>query len=142
LPGTVAFVKALRLILEIQKRSIEDLFSLRRELWNELEQLDGVVINSPRDGAPHIINFSIPGYKPEVVIHDLGEKDIFISTKSACSSKQPDVSSVLKACNLDRDRTTSALRISLSFQNTKEEVLAFIETLKGTINKLQPTMGR
>ncbi|MGI8316780.1 cysteine desulfurase family protein [Halobacillus mangrovi] len=142
LPGTVAFVKALRLNLETQKQSLQELRSVRETLWSELTRIDEVVINSPEDGAPHIVNFSIPGYKPEVVIHDLGEKDIFISTKSACSSKQPDVSSVLKACNLDRSRTTSALRVSLSYQNTKDEILTFIDALKDTIKKLQPTMGR
>ncbi|ARI76792.1 cysteine desulfurase family protein [Halobacillus mangrovi] len=142
LPGTVAFVKALRLNLETQQQSLEELKSLRKTLWNELSKIDELVINSPEDSAPHIINFSIPGYKPEVVIHDLGEKDIFISTKSACSSKQPDVSAVLKACNLDRSRTTSALRVSLSYHNTEDEILTFIDALKDTIKKLQPTMGR
>ncbi|MBH0230161.1 cysteine desulfurase family protein [Halobacillus yeomjeoni] len=142
LPGTVAFVKALRLIEENRKQKINKLKSLRQHLWNEVERIEQVVINSPKQGAPHIVNFSLPGYKPEVVIHALGEKDIFISTKSACSSKQPDVSSVLKACRLDHDLTTSALRVSLSYQNTEEEVDVFIDTLKKVIERLQPTMER
>lgn len=142
LPGTVAFVKALRLQLQNNKEKLQHLNELRQYLWERLDEVEQVVINSPKGGAPHILNFSIPGFKPEVVIHALGEEDIFISTKSACSSKQPDVSSVLKACNLERDLTTSALRVSLSYQTTKDELKAFIQTLNKTIEQLQTTMGR
>ncbi|WP_079479411.1 cysteine desulfurase family protein [Halobacillus salinus] len=142
LPGNVAFVKALRFLMQDNDAKRNHLEEMRQYLWGEMEDIEQVVVNSPKEGAPHILNVSIPGYKPEVVIHALGQEDIFISTKSACSSKQPDVSSVLSACNLDRDSTTSALRISLSYQNTKEELAVFVKTLRKTIEQLHATMGR
>ena len=114
---------------------------MRSVVWEGLGGRNYAKINSPEDGAPHIINFSIPGFKPEVIIHSLGHQDVFISTKSACSSKQPDVSSVLKACNLDYERTTSALRVSLSTQNHIEEIFTFLEVLDTTVEKLKATMG-
>lgn len=141
LPGTVALVKALRLLYENYDGKNDHLIRMRNQLWKGIEQHESCVLNSPKDGTSHIINFSIPGYKPEVVIHALGHQDIFISTKSACSSKQPDVSAVLKACNLDYERTTSALRVSLSTENTSEEITVFLEVLGQTIEKLQATMG-
>lgn len=141
LPGTVAFVKALRLLFENKEDKIEDLEKMRSVVWEGLGGRNYAKINSPEDGAPHIINFSIPGFKPEVIIHSLGHQDVFISTKSACSSKQPDVSSVLKACNLDYERTTSALRVSLSTQNHIEEIFTFLEVLDATVEKLKATMG-
>ncbi|MGP4062591.1 cysteine desulfurase family protein [Halobacillus sp. H74] len=141
LPGAVAFVKALRLLHEDQSGKSDHLRTLRHLLWTSLKKRSYCQINSPRDGAPHIVNFSIPGYKPEVVIHSLGQKGIFISTKSACSSKQPDVSTVLKACNLDHDLTTSALRVSMSYQNNEKEIENFLEILDTTVEKLQQTMG-
>ncbi|MBN9655376.1 cysteine desulfurase [Halobacillus sp. GSS1] len=140
LPGTVAFVKALRLLHENREQKIDHLSGMRKMLWEGLMLRDFCRINSPEDGAPHIVNFSIPGYKPEVIIHALGEEGIFISTKSACSSKQPDVSAVLKACNLDYERTTSALRVSLSTSNRREEIDLFLKTLDQTVENLQATM--
>ncbi|WP_406944584.1 cysteine desulfurase family protein [Halobacillus sp. SY10] len=141
LPGTVAFVKALRLLHEDHKQKVNHLRRMRTILWEGLMLRDYCKINSPEDGVPHIINFSIPGYKPEVIIHALGEEGIFISTKSACSSKQPDVSAVLKACNLDYERTTSALRVSLSTTNEKDEIDLFLKKLDQTVENLQATMG-
>ncbi|MFZ0370302.1 MAG: cysteine desulfurase family protein [Halobacillus sp.] len=142
LPANVAFVKALRLILEKQKHSSDHLSQIHQYIRGKLKKMEQVVINSPEDSAPHIINFSIPGFKPEVVIHSLGEKEIYISTKSACSSREPEVSAVLKACSLDYERTSSALRVSLSYQNTIEEADSFIEALKETIEQLKETMRR
>ncbi|WP_226583759.1 cysteine desulfurase family protein [Halobacillus litoralis] len=141
LPGNVAFVKALRLVSENTKEKVQALSGLRETLWQELNNRDYAIINSPEEGAPHILNFSIPGYKPEVIIHALGHENIFISTKSACSSKHPDVSSVLKACNIDYERTTSALRVSFSVHNTVEEVRTFLKILDKTVENLKATMG-
>ncbi|RWZ59765.1 cysteine desulfurase [Halobacillus fulvus] len=142
LPGIVALVKAMRLMKEEQSRHHDRLERLRDMLWERLSSYDDILINSPTEGAPHILNFSVPGFKPEVIIHALGERNIFISTKSACSSKEPDVSSVLQACNLDYSRTNSALRVSLSYENTEEELKVFLEALKESIQQLQATMGR
>src|SRR5699024_11984626 len=88
----------------------------------------------------HIINFSIPGFKPEVVIHSLAEQDIFISTKSACSSKQLEESRILKACGFEQKRASSALRVSMSYDTTKEDIRLFVQTLKWVINQLKDIM--
>ncbi|UOQ46142.1 cysteine desulfurase [Halobacillus salinarum] len=142
LPGTTAFVKALRLIEELHSKEAEQLQSLHDQLYSSLQQIEKVKLNSPINGAPHIVNFSVPGYKPEVIIHSLGEREIYISTKSACSSKQPEVSSVLQACHLDRERTTSALRVSLSYLTTREEITRFIAAFHEVLEELEETMGR
>ena len=44
---------------------------------------------------PHILNVSFVGLKPEVVVHALEEHGVYVSTKSACSSKANEVSRVL-----------------------------------------------
>ncbi|WP_173915833.1 cysteine desulfurase family protein [Halobacillus sp. Marseille-Q1614] len=137
LPGMVAFAKALRLIQEQEEDHLADLLTIRNFLRKKLDSMDPVTINSPEKGSPHILNISIPGLKPEVVVHALAERGIFVSTKSACSSKEPDVSAVLKACNLNPAVTTSALRISLSYQNTVKEAETFIKELKDIIRYLK-----
>lgn len=140
LAGIVAMVKALRLIKEKEKALGDKLRELQHYTIEKLAELDGVFVNSTTIAAPHIINLSVPGIKPEVIIHMLGEKDIFISTKSACSSKLKDESKVLAACGFEQDRTTSALRISLSYDNTKEEIDIFIQELDKAIREFKQAL--
>ncbi len=87
------------------------------------------------------MNFSLPGLKPEVLIHALANEEIYISTKSACSSKQSDYSRIVAACGKDDENATSALRVSLSYEQTKEEIDTFIHTMKRIITKLRGIMG-
>ncbi len=140
LAGTVAMVKALRLIKEKEAHQSSHLFKLAKYLREELTKMDGVRINSPEEGAPHIMNISIPGVKPEVIIHMLGEKDIYISTKSACSSKQKEESKILQACGLKREEAISGLRISLSYGNTMEEITKLISALNEAVNEFKKVL--
>lgn len=140
LAGDVAMVKAMRLISERQKTEVEHMYDLKRLLQRKLSEMVAVKINSPQHGAPHIMNISVPGLKPEVIIHMLGEQQIYISTKSACSSKQADESKILAACGNDRNRTTSALRISMSYDTTENEIHTFLDALEASINQLKAVM--
>src|SRR5699024_9089567 len=97
LAGSVSLVKALRLVKERQSTGIKHMRELQQVLRKRLSKLDGVTINTPENAAPHIMNISVPGLKPEVIIHTLGDQGIYISTKSACSSKQKDESKILTA---------------------------------------------
>ncbi|QHS23028.1 cysteine desulfurase [Virgibacillus sp. MSP4-1] len=141
LAGIVAMVKAMRLTMEKQRHSYHHLEKLSAIIRTALHQDHRIVINSPEDGAPHILNFSIPNFKPEVVIHALGKENIFISTKSACSSKHSDESAVLAACGWGEDRSHFGLRISLSYQNTEEEVREFCKTFIHVLDQLNHVMG-
>ncbi|KKE79077.1 cysteine desulfurase [Oceanobacillus caeni] len=140
LAGIVAMVKALRLIKEKEKNEGSKMYQLQQYIIQEVKKIDGVTVNTPKNAAPHIVNISVPGVKPEVIIHMLGKQDIFISTKSACSSKSKDESKVLVACGFKADRSTSALRISLSYDNTMEEIKTFITELKRAINEFKQAL--
>lgn len=140
LAGAVSLVKAMRLVKERETEGTKHLYMLQRKLVETLELMDSVVINTPSEAAPHIMNISVPGIKPEVIIHMLGEEDIFISTKSACSSKQSDESKTLSACGFGSERSTSALRISMSFDTTESEIELFLQALGEAINKFNAVM--
>src|SRR5699024_5889167 len=88
LAGKVSFARALRLIKEKEATKRAELIRLRNKVIAGLAKIDQVEINSPEHGAAHIVHISVLGAKPEVVIHALYEKNIVISTQSACSSKQ------------------------------------------------------
>ncbi len=136
-PGIIAFTKAMRMSSERQRQFETEVGSLRKRLWQGLEAIPDVTINSPQIGVPHILNFSVPGIKPEVMLHALEEKGIYVSTKSACSSKEESISHVLQAIDLPIDRSKSALRISLSSFNTVTEIDYTLEKIKEMIIELK-----
>jgi len=137
LAGIVAMARALRITLEKQKSESDDLLKLRDELLHHLEKIDGAVINSPSSNfAPHILNISFVGLKPEVIVHALSEENIYISTKSACSSKNYEISRVLQSMGKSEQVAGSAIRISLSYENTIEEVNMFNKVMSEVIKNL------
>ncbi|GAB3065360.1 cysteine desulfurase family protein [Virgibacillus ainsalahensis] len=138
--GAVAMVKALRLIKEREKNEGNNLNEMKEYLLKELSAMDGVKVNTSDHGAPHLVNFSVPGVKPEVIIHMLGKENIYISTKSACSSRQKDESKILAACGFEKDRATSALRVSLSYENTKDEMETFLKILENSIHQFKEVL--
>lgn len=138
--GNVAFAKALRLIKEVESKKKLDLIKLQQFLHEQFSQIEGVTINSTLDGAPHILNVSVPGLKPEVVIHALYEKGFIISTQSACASKHFEPSRVLLACGKSEQVASSGLRISLSYDTTKEELKQFVEQFEQVVKQLKTMM--
>lgn len=142
LAGVVSLARAMRLIKEKERTKSDHLKHLQQYLRANIEDIEGVEINSPIYGAPHIFNISVPYLKSEVIIHTLSEDDIFISTKSACSSKLAGESRVLTACGYSRDRSMSALRISFSYENTIDDLSQFIKALKHVIKNSQHKWSR
>jgi cysteine desulfurase len=139
--GCVSLAKALRMTLDQMEHEYENLTFLSKELRSGLQKIKGVVINTPEsEAAPHIINISVPHLKSEVFVHALEEKDIYVSTVSACSSKQQTESSVLLAMGISKERASSAIRLSLSYTNTIDEVKQVLKAIKETIEVLGKVM--
>ncbi|KKI91667.1 cysteine desulfurase [Bacillus sp. SA1-12] len=141
LAGNVALAKALRMASEKAEHHSIRLKQTRDKLLEELMNIDGVIVNTPiKHAAPHIINFSVPAVKAEVLIHFLGEHNIFVSTTSACSSRRKAISNTLIAMNKHQDIAKSAIRVSLSLEQTEEIIPPFITTLSKGIEKLAKVM--
>ncbi|WP_163101214.1 cysteine desulfurase family protein [Peribacillus alkalitolerans] len=139
--GAVSTARALRMIKQEMETGKTHIDEIKQYLRSNLETIEGVVINtSIQFSAPHILNFSLPGMKSEVVIHDLEEKGIYVSTTSACSSKKKTISQTVLAMTNDETLAGSTVRISLSYQNNLEEAKAFIETFIHTIKQLKQVM--
>ncbi len=93
--------------------------------------ISGAVINSPeKQSAPHLISFSLPGVKGQVMVNALSHRGIYISTGSACSSHSDRMSRILKAMELEKTLIEGALRISFSPQNSRDDIDRFLETCK------------
>ncbi len=129
-----SLAKALRLSLETI--NVEYVKQLNEKIQMELKEIPDVHINSTSQSIPHILNVSIHGVKPETLLHALEEKDIYISTMSACSSSQSESLAVKSVTHNTLDATTS-IRISLSVHTTQEEVDTFLKVFKEVISKLR-----
>ena len=95
---------------------------------NLVRMFDSVSINSPADGLPYILNFSLPGHLSGDVVDALNRKDIFISAGSACSKGAR--SHVLESAGYAPEIVDSALRVSFSEQSVREEVDVLLEALQ------------
>ncbi len=92
-------------------------------------------INSPEDALPYILNISVTGYRSETLLHFLEAKGIYVSSGSACAKGE--LSYVLSSLGLSRAQIDSALRISFSHYNTKEDIDALLYALKEATEKLR-----
>ncbi|MFN2340687.1 MAG: cysteine desulfurase family protein [Halanaerobium sp.] len=138
IPGIAGLAEAVKKLpqLSAENNADKDLAQKRAYLLDSLKKIESVVINSPAAGAPHIINFSLPGIKGETMLHALESQGIYISTGSACSSKQKG-SRIINACGLSQERSESALRVSLNRAITDDDLDYFIKTLKEQIDFLK-----
>ena len=132
----VSFAKALKLVLEDFDKKYDYVNNLKNELVKGLKNIDDVTINSNDNCVPHIVNISIYGVKPETMLHALEEKEIYVSTKTACSSDSG-ISLSVYTLTKNEDLAKSSLRISLSYLTTFEEIEIFIKTLKEKCQELQ-----
>lgn len=117
--GLLAAVEAYPVANEMQQ--------VKMHLWHRLkEQIPEAAINGPApDGdhaAPHILNVSLPPVRSETMLHALEGTGIYVGMGSACSSHKQKVSAVLRAMNTPQRMAESALRFSLSPENTREEM--------------------
>jgi cysteine desulfurase len=140
--GFVAMAKALRMTLSKSEQGMERMREIQQMLRTGLDRIEGLKIHTPNENAaPHILNFSLEGLRSEVLIHALEEKGIFVSTTSACSSKRKSPSKTLLAMGVSESLADSAIRISLSFDNTIDEAKAFIATVEATVKHLRKVLN-
>ncbi len=135
LPLIVSLAKALRLSLTNLNRKIEYVTELQQYLISELQKNPEITINSTDYSIPYIVNFSVTKVKPETLLHALEEYEIYISTKSACSSHSKESKAVF-ALTHDKERSSHSLRVSISVLTTKEEIDYFIEKLNLCLEEL------
>ncbi|MBP5407799.1 MAG: cysteine desulfurase, partial [Bacilli bacterium] len=116
-----SIAKALRLMYEDFDKKYDYIKEMNDYLVSKLEKIDGIVINKNEYTIPHILNMSVLGIKPETFQHALEEKEIYISTQTACASGSGISASVLEFTHSE-ERASSSVRISLSYLTTKEEI--------------------
>lgn len=128
----VALAKAIRLAEDQREALIQTLSTFTTALREMIQDYPGVVINSPVDASPHILNLAFPGVRGEVLVNAFSKQGIMISTTSACSSKHSNVNEVLKAMNISVSRILGSIRLSFDRHTTMQD----IETFKAAFHQV------
>lgn len=133
MPNIAAFAAAVGELADIDGR-LKTVSKLNAYFKNGLEKIDGVTLNSPENALPYIINISLRGIPSQVSVNYLSSKGVYVSAGSACSKGHR--SDVLVSMGLSVDRIDSAIRLSMSYETTKEEIDCALSAIKSCLEEL------
>ena len=138
-PGIVGFGKAVELAMAGMEEKIKKETELRDYMIERvLAEIPYVRLNGHRTlRLPNNANFSFQFIEGESLLIMLDMKGICASSGSACTSGSLDPSHVLLAIGLPHEIAHGSLRLTLSEENTKEEIDFTIEQLKAIVANLR-----
>lgn len=137
MPGICAMTTALEeACLDMPGRSakVRGLRNLLRDALFPFSSMNGWQAPESPTG---ILNVSFAGIEAETLALMLDAKGISVSTGSACTSGSLEPSHVLTAIGLPRERASSAIRFSLSHENTIGEVTAIAHIVRECVDQLR-----
>jgi len=136
-PGIVGFGKAAEIAKTDMAGDTERVSKLRDKLENALKQIDETYVNgNPAHRLPHVSNISFKYVEGEGLMMGFN-KDIALSSGSACTSASLEPSYVLKALGLGDDLAHSSLRFGLGRYTTEEQIDYTIKAVTDTVLKLR-----
>lgn len=119
--------------------AINENLKKQKDLWlyakDTLLDTNLVTVNSSDDALPYILNVSVVGYRSETLLHFLEAQGVYVSSGSACAKGEG--SYVLREMGLSRQLVDSALRISFSRYNTRDDIDALKSALISATQKLR-----
>jgi cysteine desulfurase len=136
-PGIVGFGKACEVARLDMSADTERISKLRDKLENALTQIEESYVNgNPAHRLPHVSNISFKYVEGEGLMMGFN-KDIALSSGSACTSASLEPSYVLKALGLGDDLAHSSLRFGLGRNTTEEQIDFTIKAVTETVLKLR-----
>lgn len=136
-PGIVGFGKACEICMNEMAEETARVSKLRDKLENALLQIEEAYLNGDKEHRlPHVTNISFKYVEGEGLMMGFN-KNIAVSSGSACTSASLEPSYVLKALGLGDDLAHSSLRFGLGRFTTEEQIDYTIEQVTNTVNKLR-----
>lgn len=138
-PGVVGLSQALTEAVENMDQNSKRLTDLRDQLIASTLRIPGTYLTGhPTNRLPGHASFVIEGLAHGAhLINELNEAGICASSGSACSASSREASGVLSALGLNEQLAMAALRLSLSPENTEEEVETVAKALARLIPKVR-----
>lgn len=148
-PAVAGLGAAVKLIFENFDEKINHLYHLKKMMAEGiLREFSDAKINglrgdialseAVRETAPHILSVSFKNVKAEVLLHALEEREIYVSSGSACSSNHPSLSGTLKGIGVEKELLDCTIRFSFSLFTTEvmiEKTLAALKELVPILSK-------
>lgn len=134
LPYALGLAAAATRLAGNMKARQEKVRALNEQLRAGLAAFPEIEINSPEGSVPEVLNFSENCIKSETMLAFLAEKQIYVSSASACGRGQP--SHTLAAMGRSPLAIDTAIRVSFCADNTPEDVDAFLERFEAGMKTL------
>lgn len=138
-PGLAGLGVACDTLVKKMGQDTEKLLVMKTKFYNDLSgKLDNLKLNGliNENFAPHVVNISFVGMRGEVLLHDLESKGIYVSTGSACSSKNKSYSHVLTAMGLSEPEMEGAIRFSFNADISEDQVNYAVDTVVDSVKSL------
>ncbi|MEP7376921.1 MAG: IscS subfamily cysteine desulfurase [Chitinophagaceae bacterium] len=136
-PGIVGFGKASEICRAGMEEETERVSKLRDKLQTELLKIEEAYLNGDKEHRlPHVTNISFKYVEEEGLMMGLN-KNIALSSGSACTSASLEPSYVLKALGVDDNLAHGSLRFGLGRNTTEEEIVYTIEQVTNTVKRLR-----
>lgn len=123
-PLSVSLAESLSEAVVLRPERSERVAGLARRLKAALASIPGVVVNSPADAVPHILNLSVLACDAADMVRFLDERGFAVSKQTACSSRSSRSEAVLRLTG-DERRATTSIRVSLSHLTRESDIDAF-----------------
>ena len=130
--NVIALGTAFKLATSKLNERYEYIKILNKYLRDELEKLDYVHINSPKEAIPNTLNISLVEKDTKKVLENLFNNEIYLSTTTACALGNSPSKSVF-AITRDEALASNTIRISISHITTMDEIKEFINIFKNSI---------
>lgn len=141
-PGIAGMEAAAKLAMDRMEEDNRREEQLRDYLIQRIEQeIPHCILNGDREKRlSGNVNVTFPGLPGETIVLMLSHKGICASGGSACTSGEEDPSHVGRAIGLSERDAKSMLRLTLSAENTVEELDEVVQALKEIVEKLRDTL--
>lgn len=138
-PGIAGFGKAVEIAMNTMEERTKKEIELRDYLMDRImAEIPYVRVNGQRNNRlPNNINVSFQFLEGESLLIMLDMEGICGSSGSACTSGTLDPSHVLLAIGLPHEIAHGSLRLTLSEENTMEEMDCVLEALKKIVERLR-----
>lgn len=138
LPAIVGMAKALEEATSHIDENAKKVSALRDKLIEGLSKIPHSILNGDRiNRLPGNVNFCFEGIEGESLLLLLDDKGICASSGSACTSGSLDPSHVLLAIGRPHEIAHGSLRLSLSEENTEEEIDTLLSEISRIVDRLR-----
>ncbi len=118
--------------------------TLRDLLESRLAAIPGVTIfaQAAVERLPNTVFFSLQGFDSDTLLMSLDRNGFSVASGSACGTGRQEPSHVLKAMNIDDMTALGAVRVSVSLDNTAEQIEQLAVLLEKEANRFNHLMNR